>query len=707
MSLTSALRIATAGMQYSQTGLGNVSHNVVNANTPGYTRQVVQAQAVAYNGFGAGVQLSTIQRITDDFLTARSLSAGSDLAYASTRRTYLDSVEGAMNSANREGSLQDLANGFFNSLSQLANSPADSALRRNAVQSAMLFTDTLRGINADIDTVQTRVDNQINAELDTVNEILKRIDSLNKEIALISAGAVNGANTNDLQDSRDAQVAELAKRFKINVSTTQNGSLRILTENGRRLVDESSHVQFKRAAGSGTFGDIVAQNVQIDGSLHPTLIPLDTQNLTSGTIKALIDVRDREVPNMLATLDEFANKFMAEFNRVYSGGSTIPPQAALTSHTTALSNMADDLFSVLGPSLAGASFHVSVVNSLGNPIDLDADPLVDQFATTMGNGGPITLPGAGPFTLNDLANLINNNADVGNTALRATSNAPAVLGVTGITNGTLPPGNYTIRRVDATTVELWDAANGMQVPGTNTVTIVQPAVGPQTLDFGQGVTVTTDSTLDISALADGDAAGTINLGGTLGVTATATMVDGRPAIRFATQTPGQYVVLSNVTGDVLGLLGMQQFFTGTDSDDIDVSAALKGNPELLAVGRMRGTDGGLSSLNNENALAISQLADARLSFDAAGGLGALNLTSGNYIGQITSNLAIVMADAKSREGFADNINSQVSEMKGSLSGVNMNEELSQMLVYQNSFQASARIITVVNQLFDTLVNIIR
>lgn len=699
MTLNSALRIATSGMQFSQTGLGNVSHNIVNANTPGYTRQVIQSGSVAYNGFGAGVQLSTIQRITDDFLVSRTLNAGADLSYATTRRTFLDSVEGAMNGANAEGSLQDLTNTFFNSLSQLANSPSDSSLRRNAVQTASLFADTLRGVNSDIDTVQKRVDDQISGELSNINEILKRIYDLNKEIALLGAGNLNGGNTNDLQDSRDNQVAELAKRVKINVSYSQNGSLRILTETGRRLVDEASYVQLKRSGGSGPFADIVAQNVQVDGNLNPSLVPFDTQNFTTGNIKALIDLRDSDIPALLAELDRFASTFMTEFNKVYSRGTTIPPQNLLTSHaTTGLASAAVDMFTNLNANLANASFNVSIVNSQGNVI-----------STTLGNGGPITLPGTGPFSLEDLATLINNNIDLGNTELSTTDTAPAVLGVSNIaTDGTLANGTYTVRRISATQVELWDATGTAQVPGTNTVTIVQPSVGNQTLNFGQGLVVTTDNTLDISGTLDNNTAGTITLGSTAGVTAsTGTNAAGQPIIRIETRTPGQYVVLSNVNGDALGLLGMQQFFTGTNSDDINISEALRTNPELLAVGRMRTSDGGLSSLNNENALAISQLADTRMGFAAAGALGALNVTGGSYLGAITSNLAIIMADAGSREKFADTVNNQVTELKGSMSGVNINEELSMMLVFQNSFQSSARIITVVNQMFDALVSIIR
>lgn len=603
MGLSSALGIAISGMQYSQSGLSTVSHNVTNTNTVGYTRQIIQGQSVAYAGFGSGVTISETQRPVDKFLQQRTLTQVAELDYAATRSSYLSSVEGAFSSASTEGSLQDLVGDMFASFNDLANSPADSALRKNAVQTATLLMDTVRGINTDIDTIQGRIDGQMTAELESLNDVLKRIYDLNVEIATQQLSGTTGANTNDLQDQRDLQIEELAKRFKINVTQAQNGSYRVVAENGRTLVTESTYIQFKRTAGGGPFGDIVTQNVLVNGDLNPTEIPFYTDALTSGRIKSLIDFRDETVPDMIAQLDEFTQTFTTELNKIHSRGSAIPPVNSLSSgNFGTLTATTDNLFTGLDASLASDSFHVSVVDAQGNVIN-----------TTVGSaGGAIDFPAVGPFSLDDLATLINNDPAVGNTTL----------------------------------------------------------------------------------------------GTTLGVTATTgTDAAGNPFIRLQTATAGQYVVLSNASGDVLGLLGMNNMFTGTTSDDIDVKAALKTNPELLAVGRMRATDGGLSTLNNENILAMAQMAETKLNFDAAGGIGAQTLSGANYVGQITSTLAVTINDANNREKFADTLYNQLAELKSSISGVNLNEELSLMLIYQNSFQASARIVNVVNELFDTLISL--
>ncbi len=87
-------------------------------------------------------------------------------------------------------------------------------------------------------------------------------------------------------------------------------------------------------------------------------------------------------------------------------------------------------------------------------------------------------------------------------------------------------------------------------------------------------------------------------------------------------------------------------------------------------------------------------------------MGAQITTVSQYAGQIISNLSILINDAEDRVVFTDNIQNQLEGLRSATSGVNVNEELAQMLVYQNSFQASARIINVVNQLLEELVNIV-
>jgi flagellar hook-associated protein 1 FlgK len=603
--LTSALRIGTKGLSVAQTSLATVSHNVVNANTPGFSRQVVQANATAIDGFGTGVELGSIQRISDRFITLRAIQASSDAEYATTRQTYLNTLEGVITGSSAQGGLDTIAADFFNSVTELSNDPSNSALKRNVVQQADLLASTVRDIDTDLTATATDADNAITADIAVINQLLKDIANLNDQIVSVSLGRTDGGNGNDLKDARDVKVAELAKTMKLEVAENgASGAVRITLENGRRLVDDAGYVQMKRVAGMPYQG-IAVQSTLVDGTLSSTEFPIDTNSLTSGRLKALVETRDNLVPNLRAQLDTFANTFRTAFNQVASQGTSVPPLRTLTSANTIgnVPTTATNLYTTPGfTTLPNSTLHISVTNSLGQPI------LTTQPAAQ------ITLPGAGPYSLTDIATLINNNPTIG---------------------------------------------NGF-------------------------------------------------LGGTNGVTATAQIdANGRPFLQIQAANSTQRVVLSNGSaGDFLGTLGMNNVFTGTNASDLAIDSKFLSAPELLPTGRMRTTDGGLSNLDNQNILALGALADTKLNHAASGGLGAQITTVSQYAGQIISNLSILINDAEDRVVFTDNIQNQLEGLRSATSGVNVNEELAQMLVYQNSFQASARIINVVNQLLEELVNIV-
>jgi len=600
--LTTALRIGTSGLQLSQLALSTISHNIVNANTTGYSRQIVQTAASSTNGFGDGVLLQAIQRVTDGFTFTRNLGATSASAYSQTRSDSLTSIENAVTNSGT-GSMDTAISNLMDAMNQLSNSPADTSLRRNVMQQAVSTAQILNGINDQLGTVAKNADDTITSDLGTINQLLKQVDTLNKQIAAQSQTGGNGANANDLLDSRDQAVTELSKYFNLQVTTnTSNGGIRVSTTSGRKLVDETGYVQLARDVTGTGFATIVAQNVQVNGSLSPNKLVIDTSRLDGGEIKALVETRDSLVPNVLSQFNQLTAVLKNTMNDLSSQGSSYPPVQSLSSGNLGDVGVAADLLTTTGlTGLSGATFNISVVDSLGNPV-----------ATTVG-GTPINFTPTAPattFSLTDLVNEINNNTTLGSTGA---------------------------------------------APATSTVT------------------------------------------------ASLSSVDGKTVLNIAADNSNYKVVLSNASGNALGLMGMNNLFTGNDTSDIAVRSDIVDNPDLIPVARMNST-GGVSSTDSQNILALAQLADAKLNFDGAGDIGPQTNTLGGYAGGIVSNLAITVSDANSNVTFNNNIKNQLSDLISSQSGVNINEELSQMLVYQNSFQASARIITVVNDLFNTLMN---
>jgi len=55
--------------------------------------------------------------------------------------------------------------------------------------------------------------------------------------------------------------------------------------------------------------------------------------------------------------------------------------------------------------------------------------------------------------------------------------------------------------------------------------------------------------------------------------------------------------------------------------------------------------------------------------------------------------------------FADNFLSQLNTQHDSISGVNLDEEASNLILFQRAYQAAARLITMADELYKTLLNL--
>jgi flagellar hook-associated protein 1 FlgK len=145
------------------------------------------------------------------------------------------------------------------------------------------------------------------------------------------------------------------------------------------------------------------------------------------------------------------------------------------------------------------------------------------------------------------------------------------------------------------------------------------------------------------------------------------------------------------------------------SSTIQVRDEIRENPEYFARGVLRGTPPGLRLGAGDNTI-TAQLADAfNTNFDFAAiadGPAQATTTFSGYAGNIRAFNAAEARDAedahKFQTFFFENLQSRIR----SESGVNLDEELSHMVVLQNAYSASARVVQTTNELFDVLVNLV-
>ena len=164
-------------------------------------------------------------------------------------------------------------------------------------------------------------------------------------------------------------------------------------------------------------------------------------------------------------------------------------------------------------------------------------------------------------------------------------------------------------------------------------------------------------------------------------------------------TGGNRLAFGADTSDTLLALGVNGFFTGSDASSIAVDPALVTNPSLIAAARADLATGRVSPGDGSNASALAALGRARLfnggTDTAAGALGAFGATIG----------AATRA-AQSRADTLAQIVQSVDAQRQSVSGVNIDEELADMVRYQHAYQASSKFVQTVSEMIDTLLNMV-
>jgi flagellar hook-associated protein 1 len=172
------------------------------------------------------------------------------------------------------------------------------------------------------------------------------------------------------------------------------------------------------------------------------------------------------------------------------------------------------------------------------------------------------------------------------------------------------------------------------------------------------------------------------------VTATIT-TDGRLRL---TAADGYELRFGNDTSGVLAALGINTFFSGSNSDSIRVNPLLAADHRYFASGR------GGGPADNTNALELAQILDRPV--DGLGGFSVEQFYT-HLVGTVAQSGAAEQVLANGAEGFRDSLQAQRSQR----SGVSLDEEAIRLISLQHNYQAAARIVSTIDELLRTLLAI--
>ena len=334
MSLNGIAASAISALKTNSAALGVVSNNVANLNTPGYARRIVNQQTLSAGGQLMGVDIASIQRVTNQFLAQEQLSAGGAASQYDTMAGLFSQLNGLLGGP---GDNQSLATGLTNLSSAFATAsqaPTSSASRTGVMNALNGLATTFSNVSSTISSLQTQVDQQAVNSIASTNTLIKQIYDLNTQIKTATAG---GDQASALLDQRDVALNNLAQVMGIKTSTNADGSINVSTTDGVNLVSNTyAKLAYSGGAQNGAYGNITIQDVNpANGSLIGSAQALDP-HLSGGSLKGLIDMRDQVLGGLTQTLGNLAQQTALAFNAQSNANAAYPPPTSLTGRDTGL-----------------------------------------------------------------------------------------------------------------------------------------------------------------------------------------------------------------------------------------------------------------------------------------------------------------------------------------------------------------------------------
>ena len=285
------LSIGVRAMAASYAAMQTTGHNIANAGVEGYSRQITllataQGQSTGNGYFGRGVDVQGVQRVQDAFLTREASSAKSLAALDAVRSERLQQLQSVFKSG--EQGIGNSISQFFSALSDLASHPADSATRSVVLARAQDLAQRFNEAGTQLVTLQTQVNQELQSSVTAVNGLATSIAKVNKDIA---AARGMGQDPNDLLDQRDKLISQLSEHVQVTTIEADDGSLGVFMGGGQRLVLGAVAEQLKVVP--DTFDGSRSAVAITEGGGSPRR--LSTESLGGGRIAGLLQFQDKDL----------------------------------------------------------------------------------------------------------------------------------------------------------------------------------------------------------------------------------------------------------------------------------------------------------------------------------------------------------------------------------------------------------------------------
>ena len=308
---TNILGIGKSALAAAQSGLSTAGHNIANAATPGFNRQVVvQGASLPQNfGFGflgQGTEISTVKRIYSDFLGLQVQSSQTTKSGLDSYYSQIKQIDNML--ADPTSGLSPSLQRFFGGVQELASNPAEIPSRQAALSSGEALSSSFQNLSGRLNEIEQGVNSQVQSTVGVINAYAQQLSQINDAIGRTQRAT--GQPANDLLDQRDQLVMDLNKEIKATVVKQGDGDYSVFIGNGQPLVVGVTAFQLSSVASLSNPEKTEVAYTTANGSL----VRLGETSLVGGKLGGLIEFRNKTLEPAQNALGRVALGLASTFN---------------------------------------------------------------------------------------------------------------------------------------------------------------------------------------------------------------------------------------------------------------------------------------------------------------------------------------------------------------------------------------------------------
>ncbi|MDM7322934.1 MAG: flagellar hook-associated protein FlgK [Gammaproteobacteria bacterium] len=300
---------SVSGLSSVQRALDVLSHNITNAYAEGFSRQTVSlitrpAQETGQGAIGSGVRIANIARTFDQFLGQTLQSAMTEQGRLAARQDVLGMMDDLI--GGQGGNLNAWMTDFFNAAHDVANNPADLAVRTTFLGQATLMTQRMQSLDRQLGSIDQRIAQRATQMVQDINGMTRELADLNARI-LDMRNRFPGHEPNDLLDRRDLVLRNLSSKLDVQTYEDERGNVQVNLSNGLPLVLADRNMPL---------------GVMVSGTqLAITFNDMDvTAYIGSGELGGLLQVKHDALDPLRAQLGRAAFSLAQRINEVHRQG---------------------------------------------------------------------------------------------------------------------------------------------------------------------------------------------------------------------------------------------------------------------------------------------------------------------------------------------------------------------------------------------------